>query len=143
MFDLAFGHFIDSGFSKDTFRRLGARILPSSGQVEVACASQKQEGRQSHSVPAGSALRGVLLCKEALPASQHILLAGCSGFLSSRVPRSSSVGPQGVFSGALKAHILEHQVFAFLLHNNMSFWESSKCYVQFFLGEMKDLPFCI
>ena len=29
------------------------------------------------------------------------------------------MGPQSVFSGALKAQILEHQVFAFLLHNNV------------------------
>lgn len=61
-------HFIDCGFSKDTFGLWGARVLPSFGQVEAACASRKQEGRRTHSVPEGSALRGVLPRKEALPA---------------------------------------------------------------------------
>ena len=96
-------HFIDCGFSKDTFGLWGARVLPSFGQVEAACVSRKQEGRQTHSVPEGSALRGVLLRKEALPAHRRTSCWRAAPASGAVVCQEAPVWDRGVCSRSLKS----------------------------------------
>lgn len=80
-------------------------------------------------LPEGSALRECSRVRKPCPhVSANPAAGGLLRLLERSCAQEAPVWDAGCVLRAWKAQILEHQVFAFLLQNNMSVWEGSKCF---------------